>query len=263
MTASHRRELHRWLAAPDPTTNHQNALKQRSGATGAWLTQSKQFSDWIDSPKSFLWLYGIAGCGKTILTTTAIENITTSTRSDPARAVAYFYFDFTDGEKQLPMKTIRSLLKQLSFQCPETPHVLSVLYASCEEIDRQPSADELLDALRHIMNSFYDIYIVLDALDECSMQEELLDLLDRIVSWRVDHLHILVSSRPERAIEESLRRITKEENRIKVSKDLINDDIRTYIQSRLGTDSKLRRWDKYPDVKGDIEDKLMHKAEGM
>ena len=123
--------------------------------------------------------------------------------------------------------------------------------------------DELLETLRQILHSFYDVYIVLDALDECSNREDLLEYLDRIMSWNAEHLRMLVSSRPERAIEEGIRSLIKGDNKIKVQGDQVNDDIRTYIRGRLDMDPKLKRWQKRPDVRNEIESFLMNKADGM
>ncbi|KAI8151173.1 hypothetical protein K4K49_011135 [Colletotrichum sp. SAR 10_70] len=262
-TTDFRRELHRWLAAPDPTINYQAALKKRSDATGSWLTESKMFTEWMENSRSFIWLYGIPGCGKTILTTTAIEHATKVSKQVLGRAIAYFYFDFNDKEKQLTEKMIRSILKQLSLQCPETPHALSSLFDSCGESDRQPTVDELLVALQNVFRSFCDIYIILDALDECGDPEEALDFLDRIMSWEFEHLHILASSRPERLLEETIKTMTTEQNRIHLQSHVIDNDIRTYVQGRLQTDTKLKKWDKLPGVKDEIEEKLMQKADGM
>jgi hypothetical protein len=206
-------------------------------------------------------LYGIAGCGKTILTSTAVESAIRYSESNAGMAVAYFYFDFTDKEKQLPDKMIRSILKQLSVQCPVTPYALSKLFSSCEDADRQPSMNELLEALRHVMRNFCDIYLILDALDECGEREELLEYLERITSWNVDHLHILVSSRPERALEERLKYLIQD--KVNIQSDLINNDIRTYIRGRLDMDPKLKRWQKRPEVLNEIENCLMSRAEGM
>jgi hypothetical protein len=178
-------------------------------------------------------------------------------------AVAYFYFDFTDKEKQLPEKMIRSILKQLSVQCPETPYVMLMLQSSCEETDRPPSIDELLDTMQKIMRSFCDIYIVLDALDECLEREELMEYLEIMASWNLDHLHILASSRPERAIEEGIGHLIKSDSKIKVQSDLISDDIRKYISVRLLEDTKLKRWQNKLDVQQEIESCLMDKAKGM
>ena len=263
MAADHRRNLHRWLAAPDPSANYHAALKERNEATGGWLTQSKPFNTWLDAPKSFLWLYGIAGSGKTILTTTAIECAIKFSQINIGTGVAYFFFDFNDPEKQLPDKMIRSILKQLSVQCPETPEILSMLFSSCEDADRPPTMNELLEVLRQVLRSFYNVYIVLDALDECSNREDLLEYLDRLLSWNTEHLHILVSSRPERAIEEGIRHLVKGDNKVRVQGDQVNDDIRIYIRGRLDQDPKLKRWQKRLDVWNEIESCLMKKADGM
>lgn len=177
--------------------------------------------------------------------------------------VAYFFFDFNDPEKQLPEKMIRSILKQLSVQCPETPHVLSMLFSSCEDTDRPPILNELLEVLRQVLRSFYNVYIVLDALDECSNRQDLLEYLGRLLSWNAEHLRILVSSRPERAIEEGIRHLVTGDNRIRVQGDQVNDDIRIYIRGRLDQDPKLKRWQKRPDVRNEIESCLMNKADGM
>lgn len=54
-----------------------------------------------------MWLYGKAGCGKTVLASTIIEEIL-ACPSD-AVAVAYFYFDFNNAEKQNSDKMICSI----------------------------------------------------------------------------------------------------------------------------------------------------------
>ncbi|KAH9885699.1 ankyrin repeat-containing domain protein [Xylariomycetidae sp. FL2044] len=264
-TSDHRRELNRWLAAPDPSSNYQSALKRRNTETGLWFVNSEGLSTWMRTPCSFFWVYGIAGCGKTILTTSAIEKVTTYSRDNVGVGIAYYYFDFTDKEKQISEKLICSILKQLSMQCPETPHVLSMLFTSCEDTDRPPSSDELLETLRHVLRSFADVYIIIDALDECSEVEELLEYLGCMMGWGMENLHILASSRPERVLEEGLRPYLKDDarNKISVQSDVISDDLRTYIRGRLATDTKLKRWHKKPEVQAEIETALMQKADGM
>ena len=83
MTDMKRQDIYRWLAAPDPYTNHVTNRKKRQAQTGVWLLRSKQYEHWLHSDKSFLWIYGIrespvlgelantnqdtAGSGKTVL----------------------------------------------------------------------------------------------------------------------------------------------------------------------------------------------------
>jgi len=65
-----------------------------------WFLESEQYAKWKASPSSFLWLHGIPGCGKTILSSTVIEDILQHCTNDPGKAAAYFYFDFKDPQKQ-------------------------------------------------------------------------------------------------------------------------------------------------------------------
>jgi len=54
-----RQAIYKWLAAPDPYMNHVTNRKKRQAQTGVWLLRSKQYEHWLQSEKSFLWIYGI------------------------------------------------------------------------------------------------------------------------------------------------------------------------------------------------------------
>lgn len=70
------RKLQQWLSAPDPSTNYNKALHQRHQGSGGWFLQSSEYSAWKMERYSFLWLYGMPGCGKTILSSTIIQDLT-------------------------------------------------------------------------------------------------------------------------------------------------------------------------------------------
>lgn len=59
ITDQTRQDLHAWLAAPDPYSNHVASRKKRQANTGTWLLRSKPYVHWLQDPKTFLWLYGI------------------------------------------------------------------------------------------------------------------------------------------------------------------------------------------------------------
>jgi hypothetical protein len=98
--------------------------------------------------------------------------------SDPGKVVAYFFFDFNDIQKQNPELMVRSLICQLSQECVRIPTSLDTLFSSCGNGQRQPSLHALLEVLQQIMQEFPHIYIVIDALDECSRRAELTDILE-------------------------------------------------------------------------------------
>lgn len=252
-----------WLTPPDPSLNLRKSLKLRVADTGAWFLQSTQYSEWKASDASFLWLYGSAGSGKTILSSGIVEDLLPDCRNDPARALAYFYFDFNESAKQDPLSMVKSLLRQFMDRCARTPQALQSTYASCQNGQREPSYLELDDALKNIVETSPTSYIVLDALDECTARTELFEILEQIHSWGIANLHVLVTSRIEVDIEEALEGIVPKSDRVCLESRLVNQDIRTYIVERLQQDKFLRRWQQDLAIQEEIQSTLVQKAGGM
>ena len=114
-----------------------------------------------------------------------------------------------------------------------------------------------------MVREFKGVYIILDALDECEDRGKLLEDIETITGWELENLHILVTSRREKDIEESLDPLVDGTKKICIQSALVNDDIRTYVHKRLRTDQKLKRWQNRSEVQQEIETVLMSKADGM
>ncbi len=225
--------------------------------------KSEFYADWKINPSSFLWLHGIPGCGKTILSSTIIEDILCYCSQDHSLAVLYFYFDFNETEKQQHEKMIRSLIVQLSVRCKDASRDLQLLFSSCRDGDRPPPSRELLVILQKMIREFKGVYIILDALDECEDRGKLWEDIETITGWELENLHVLVTSRKEKDIEESLDSLVDDTQKICIQSALVNDDICAYVHKRLRTDQKLKRWQNRPEVQQEIETTLMSKADGM
>ena len=256
-------KIRQWLSPPDPSSNFHGAIKQRQANTGLWLLESNQFARWKTINDSVLWLYGKPGCGKTLLSSTIIENITKHCQNNTAQAVAYFYFAFTDTEKQKTENMMRSIITQLSLQCRIPLKAIEDLFSACGNGQRPPSPDTLIKFLQQFINGFDDTFIILDALDECEDRGELLLCLEEILGWRLGTLHIMVTSRPEHDIKNFFESLLDHDQQICIQSALVNDDIRTYVRHRILNDAKLKRWKKQPDVQREIEISLMEKVDGM
>jgi hypothetical protein len=252
-----------WLAAPDPSTNYCKAHKQRQADTGLWLVESTKFAEWRESAASRLWLYGIPGCGKTILSSTIIEHLLQHCHGDASMATAYFYFDFNDTQKQDPELMLRSLLCQLLQRSVTIPEVVDALFSSCENGHRQPLQHALLELIRQVVQPFTHVYIVLDALDECTQRQEVMDVLETVAGWQLDNVHLLMTSRKERDIERSLESYVDEEDTVCLQSDVVDEDIQRYVQQRLSVDRDLGKWNKDAAVRQEIEAALMSGACGM
>ncbi|ORY14383.1 hypothetical protein BCR34DRAFT_560322 [Clohesyomyces aquaticus] len=178
-------KIRQWISAPDPSTNYQKALKLRQADTGLWFLESDAYNKWKTAATSPLWLYGIPGCGKTILSSTVLQNILQHCQDDPGKVTAYFFFDFNDLQKQDPEMMVRSLLCQISQQSIKIPASLDALFSSSENGQRQPSTHALLEALRSMLQELPQVYIVLDALDECAQRVELMERLKAMAGWQL------------------------------------------------------------------------------
>jgi hypothetical protein len=263
----HYQNIRVWLSAPDPSTDYRKAVELRQANTGIWFLESEQYAHWKANPASFLWLHGIPGCGKTILSSTVIQSIQQHCANDAFQVVVYFYFDFNDPQKQAPEFMIRSLIVQLSEQCVKIPLALDALYSSCGDGRRQPSLEELLEALQQAILELPQCFIILDALDECTgtgtKQEELLHVLQSMAGWKFEQLHILVTSRREKEIQDALESFIEDRNIIYLESKVVDKDISAYVRQRLCDDKKLRKWYRDAKMGQEIEATLMEGAHGM
>lgn len=261
----HTEKVLRWLSVLDPSIKYNKTLRDRNAKTGKWLLEYEAFFKWKQTPASLLWLFGIPGCGKTILSSTVIKHLLDRRDTDATLMVAYFYIDFSEEETQIPENMIRALLKQICCRSHSAAQELDSLYSDCANGTQQPNLDQLLSVSHRVLDCINDgdIFFVIDALDECKERGELLRLLEGIYEQKHPKLHILVTSRQELDIEESLEAMTNDEARICIQSELVQGDILTYIQDRLETDTTLKRFKRQPKIQEKIREALIEKADGM
>ena len=258
--ASQKKSIHEWLSAPDPSMEHNRARSSRQSDTGLWFTESTDFARW-KSEKSLLWLHGKPGCGKTVLSSTIIEEVLH--RSDDTTKVAYFYFSFSKIEKQTSENMIRSLIAQFSNQALGVPEELRVSFLACNSGLRQPGIDRLMKILEELTSHNHQHYIILDALDECSDGQDLLTRIHEIQGWQHPNLSLLLTSRRHKDIEDIIELCTHPEQRIGIQSSFVDADISKYVHSRLQADHLLKRWQGNPDVQEEIRSTIATKADGM
>ncbi|KAK6356047.1 hypothetical protein TWF718_000421 [Orbilia javanica] len=251
-------DLNRWLSPPDPSTNYDKALQQYHEATGSWFLESDDFKEWKTRPSSFLWLHGIAGCGKTILSSAIIKNLS------PCRPL-YFFFDFNDGDKQTLESMIRALISQL---CDRGQNIsqLEHLYSSCGDGRQQPTCQSLRGTFLHMMEPIEETWLVLDALDECSEEErrKVLSWIEEIlVNSEYRNVHLLMTSRQERDIESGVLKFTHDAYIVPIQSGPVTNDICAYVRWRVREGDGLRRWRSRPEVQNEIETALRENAHGM
>jgi ankyrin repeat domain-containing protein 50 len=67
MAGENKHDILRWLITTDPALDHAAARAKHQPETGEWFIETDEYLEWRTSPRSFLLLQGIPGCGKSIL----------------------------------------------------------------------------------------------------------------------------------------------------------------------------------------------------
>lgn len=118
--------------------------------------------------------------------------------------------------------------------------------------------------LRTLLSIDGKVFIILDALDECTIpRHELLAWIQKVAESTSKRINVLVTSRKERDIDSVLGRVRLMDQKIAVQTDVVDEDIRAYINDRLQTDSGFKRWEHREDIQRMIQESLMRMSAGM
>jgi hypothetical protein len=166
--------------------------------------------------------------------------------------IAFFYFSFNDESKQDDSGMLRALLWQLSGQLRDGEKDLEQLHALYKS--GTPPVEVLLGLLQRFLGRFRDSYILVDALDEsprdCN-REGVLRAIQVIRNWSLPGVHLLMTSRNELDIRESLDPSCDQDLSMRNSE--IDRDIVNFVSYQLNNDPKLQRW---KPCHGEIQTKL-------
>ena len=123
----------------------------------------------------------------------------------------------------------------------------------------KPSDETLYEVLRQFISTFQKAYILIDALDESLDRAKIMELVETIHGWDLEQCHLLVTSRKEQLIVESMASTKPME--VDMAQMPVDIDIEKYIDFHLHSSSELRRWSS--DEKASIRHVLLGKAKGM
>lgn len=166
------------------------------------------------------------GCGKTILSSNVVEDLICYSETEPNKVLVYFYFKLDDIDKRTSENMIRAIIKQLFEKTKRRSDALQSLYGRLKS-QNSITAAQLISVFRDMASTFHNVYVVLDALDECQDQNDLFDFLEEIGSWQDIKIHLLLTSRDERDITEAIEAVEMEQSWIKLTATVLKEDVRT------------------------------------
>lgn len=184
------------------------------------------------------------------------------TLTDTYKAVPtiYFYCYFGEKDRQTLLDITKSLLKQLSARCEGLdPQVVSAF--SDDTSLTTESSETLFSAA---LSRFEKVFIVLDALDECSNEERrsIIKLLNRQMQLRGCCIKIFLTSRPEI----DLRHLLQSNLNHHINADDTTKDITPFVTATVEShiaDGKLLGGNVTPMLKAYVIKTINENADGM
>jgi hypothetical protein len=128
--------------------------------------RDEKFQSWLDGKYPVLFCTGIPGAGKTMIASVVIDYIKKRVRNDEV-SVAYIYCRHSLRQEQRPIDLYASILKQRVQAEAAVPDSLNKLYDAYLESGTRPTFDEIFDILTPEKFRNREVFLVVDALDEC------------------------------------------------------------------------------------------------
>ena len=196
------------------------------------------YSDDSEGHESAMWLYGLAGAGKSTLSTTIARMM------DRVNGVnllgAFFFFD-----RNRPEANASTVIRTIAYQLAEFDAIIGARIAEIVEafpdISNQPLGvqfSKLLSnaALGNLQWNRGPVLIVIDALDESGTEAERKDLMQALsegISQLPPFLRLLIVGRRERDILAQFKNSMIRREELQVNTSTGRDDIARFIRSRL------------------------------
>jgi hypothetical protein len=245
---------------------------RRTGCLPNTRVELLQFvADWINDPspgQNILWLHGLAGSGKSTLSTTIASMFTCS-----GNLGAFLFFDRDITERKDPTVVVRTLAYQLSASVAGLGDAIRAVLEKNSNILMSSSHIQfqklLLEPLSKLGNLISTIVVILDGLDECGTSNEremLLDLLANDFCHLPLAIRTIVTSRAEINIRhafESQRNILAHE--VDITSPANASDILSYFRHRMSLiRSRKRHLRLDADWPGEVVlHKLVERASGL
>jgi WD40 repeat protein len=204
--------------------------------------------DWFDnadpSCERVFWLNGLAGTGKS-----SIARTIANCAQDQGRLAATYFFSRNTATTRAPTAIIPTIVYQLALSLFSFRSIICANIASDRDVrDREVAAQAktLLDNLSRQAVSDGPFLVVLDALDECYLENgrqgghAVPELLEKFRP--LGHLKVLITSRVEAPIQRMFDNIKSQVALHDIEKNVIQSDIHHYLDhsfTELACDRKI------------------------
>jgi Cdc6-like AAA superfamily ATPase len=259
--------FHKWLSDIPHKQNHSRHSENRVPGAAEWILQHPDYIDWkTSSSSSILLLSGIAGSGKTSITSAVIDSLLKEQRQNlPGIPTLYLYCgDSEPGSRTATASDImRSLTRQLAIVDREQRKIHEQIWLEYQRrmTEAKLDVEEVLPlSCGSCMDLMLDIFatnpavIVLDAIEEMEedSKSELLHALVNIRKTASSAIKIFLSSR----YDTKTNNLPDDEIKVQVDAQQTRADMEKLVQRSISTATeewKLTGLNVGPTLQAELE----------
>ncbi|PVF93066.1 hypothetical protein CPB86DRAFT_133582 [Serendipita vermifera] len=147
----------KWLNAISPDPAYDFNRDRRLDGTCKWIFKTEKYKSWKSGTgKRDIWVVGIPGAGKSVLTTSLIDEL----RRQHEILTLYFFFRDGDSRTMSPLEMVASIIVQLINSKIDSERIMRILKLRVESSSY--FTNQMLQGFP------VPVIILLDALDECT-----------------------------------------------------------------------------------------------
>lgn len=175
--------------------------------TCEWFLKETAFLEWRDDPdpaSRLLWLYGVAGSGKSVMASFIINHLI----NQVSKRCQFVFLRFGDLNKKSVGKMLRSLALQCAQVFPEFRHKLRKISTKINLSGSDPRSiwEKVFKSVLFKLQFAEPLYWVVDGLEECESPRTAVRLLSEALATPVP-IRIMLTSRHTSGIEAELKRL--------------------------------------------------------
>ncbi|KAJ7725117.1 ankyrin repeat-containing domain protein [Mycena olivaceomarginata] len=251
--AAAREKAIEWISPLNSFQRQADIFSKLQPGTGQWLLADTEFKCWENGTSQILWCRGIAGAGKTILTSLVIQHL--EARNDNI-GLAWVYLDHKETDLQIPVNVLGSFLKQLALESHSASSAIQELFQYHKGRKTRPTLEQLLRIFPSIIATYSKVYLIIDAFDE--YPEDGRHVLERFLTTVEDKVNIMITSRPHIRLDSSFSDL------LTVDIRATDNDIGRYVDMQISKSAQLSKNVRaQPILHNEIRTEIINSAEGM
>lgn len=235
-----------WLSPVNYGESHRMYCDNCPDGSGDWLLSHQDYINWISSSVSSTFLlHGMAGCGKSSLTSAVIKSLTPQARSQASFSpLAYFYCskNASETERRDPQEIMRSIVRQLCIVDAVQKQLHDAVVREYERREREAkdvgfdasrlSSQDCLKVLLEITRP-NPATIVIDGIDEVepNVRHGLIENLQEVTQKSGSVVKIFATSRDD----DQITKLFSSGSMLRVTADLNRKDVDAFIDTQVNS----------------------------